>query len=525
MFAYLIFAGLMTVALLVAAWLTSMFLSRWTNRYESASRLALFRIVYSVVLLCELLQLIYCEPLIYDLVPGLVDNNMPINLVLYVWCFNTVLLGLGYCTRVVTITNFAFNLMVFSVSRGFEYHVDYAYTGINFLLMFAPVSRAYSLDARPSRGKRERDSRAALIPAVYSQLIVFFGIGIIYADSCLWKFWSHTWTHGLGVFSFASHPAFAWRDFSPILESRFLSLSAGYITLLFELMFIPLMWFHRPRYLLSAIGIGLHAGILLVFPIPWFGLCMMALYILVWPSHHHDKPDGYDLAIGNDTAFGSLSSSRLKWIVALMLVMQFNASLVGHARRLSIVSAENEVAERVEAISDSCTESFARPFFGIMTHPVFMDNHLALAQRQYRVSARNKWTRDEWTVPITTEDGIVNPWTSGRLWVNWTFRVAPFFESTPAVRNQFYRLLQFWTLRRGGLLEGTTFKIESRPMGLEDQWKAGQMSQRRAVEWEHIADVVWQDEQPVWTNVSSVSSLDDEGNVGNPVTPDAEPPQ
>lgn len=507
-----IFIGLLLGAFVIAACVSTWLLKRWADRYESASRLGLFRIAYSCVLLCEIGQLIYCEPLIYDRNPGLIDNNMPISFVLYVWCVNTVLLAIGYHTRFVTITNFAFGLMVFSVSRTYEYHVDYAYTGINFLLLFAPIAKAYSVDARKSR-RGSSSAEAPLVPAIYSQLIVFFGIGVVYADSCLWKFWSHNWTHGIGVFAFASHPGFAWVDFSPILESRLLSLASGYLTLTFEFLFVPLMWLRRPRYVLSVIGIALHVGILLVFPIPWFGLCMTALYILVWPTRYVDKPATPPQLSINDTAFGRLTLPQLRWLVAFMLALQFNASIIGNTRRLAL-PVDDKTAQSLETASHALGSNFSRPLFGIVTHPVFIDDHLTLAQNQFRITAVNKWTDEEWTVPITTKEGTAHPLNSGRLWVNWMFRVGPYFEATPAIRDQFYRALEFWTFREGQLLEGTTFKVESRHHPLEKQWQPQLMAQRRATPWTHVADVIWQDGKPTWVpNAPAGSPPSAPGNV------------
>ena len=493
---YLIFLGLLLIAGLASLVLASWFCKTWIGRYESANRLAVFRIVYSVVLLAELCQLIYCEPLIYDFEPGRIENNMQMNVALYVWCGVAVLLGLGLWTRVVTILNFAFTLTTFSVSHTFEYHVDYAYTGINFLLLFAPVANRFSVDAWwAARSGKPLSMR---IPAIYGQMFVLFGIGVVYADSCLWKFASHNWSHGLGVFAPASHPAFAWIDFSPILESKFLSLSAGYLTLAFELLFVPLMWFHRPRYILCLVGVGLHVGIILVFPIPWFGLCMLVLYFLVWPPSYEDAVPGSQ---ADPAAAGWLAAHPgiLRAMIVLLLVLQLNASLISKARR-AFSPMGPEVVESIGRKSHQLTGMIARPIFGIVTHPVFVDNHLAVSNVQHRVTARNSEHGEEWVVPITTADGLAHPMTSGRLWSHWMFRVSPRLAGTG--RPELNRLLQFWSFKEGKHLRGTVFTVERRKMGIEQTWRPNILVDRRAVEWYPAWRIDWQDE-PVWTSLKS----------------------
>jgi hypothetical protein len=490
MSAYLLFLILMASVLLLVVVPSSWYCRRWIRRFEPASRLAAFRILYALVLLCELLQLIYCESLIYDRVPWLVDNNMPVTFALYIWVVLTICLAVGYQTRFVTVMNFALNLVVFSASHRFEYHVDYAYTAINFLLMLAPVSAAYSIDARLRSGRRRRDTPTVLVPAVYSQLLVWFGVGIVYADSCYWKLTSWNWTHGLGLFAYASHPAFTWYDFSAILDSRFLSLGCGWLTLAFEILFIPLFCWHRSRYALAVIGIGLHLGILMVFPIPWFGLCMACLYVLVWPVKYQTPPSNDASVWDEGTAFGRLTASHLAWLIALLLTLQFNATVIGNSQSMLRSVAGDDLTLEVDTVSRSVVNNFSRPLFGIVTHPVFMDVHLQLARQQYRIIAQNQMTLEQWVVPITTEAGLAHPLTSGRLWVNWMFRVAPYMRDNSSARREFQRLLLFWTIRQGKTLNGTVFSVQSRPVELAQDWQSNLLTRRRAVPWTHRASVV-----------------------------------
>ena len=57
----------------------------------------------------------------------------------------------------------------------------------------------------------------------------------------------------------------------------------GYLTLVFETLFLFVFWFRKCRVICLIIGVGLHLGIFFVFPIPWFALSVATVYILLVP--------------------------------------------------------------------------------------------------------------------------------------------------------------------------------------------------------------------------------------------------
>ena len=67
-------------------------------------------------------------------------------------------------------------------------------------------------------------------------------------------------------------------------NQQVLMLTLGYATVVFEGLFAFLMWSRRWRWPLLIVGLGLHVGIIVMFPIPWFGLAVVALYSLMVPD-------------------------------------------------------------------------------------------------------------------------------------------------------------------------------------------------------------------------------------------------
>ncbi len=58
----------------------------------------------------------------------------------------------------------------------------------------------------------------------------------------------------------------------------------GYFVIVFETLFIFLFWFRPLRIPLLLIGILFHLGILIIYPIPWFALTVIAVYLLLLPE-------------------------------------------------------------------------------------------------------------------------------------------------------------------------------------------------------------------------------------------------
>lgn len=95
------------------------------------------------------------------------------------------------------------------------------------------------------------------------------------------------WLGGLGVWLPSSLPWGTWLDLSFILNQKYLMYFLGYLTLFFQVTYIFLVWFKKLKPFYLIVGIGLHIGIVLSFPIPWFGLAMVALYIGIMPSIYY----------------------------------------------------------------------------------------------------------------------------------------------------------------------------------------------------------------------------------------------
>lgn len=252
-----------------------------------AGGIALFRIFYCLVLLCEVIQLFYFRNLIYDKIPFIIPADVDFTLPLIFWMISILFLVFGLYTRQAAIVNYLFSLTFIGTIDTYEYHMFYVYMGVNFLLIFLNSSQVYSLDRLRLKLKYS-NTRFNYVPSdkvsvLNYYIVVLVAIGFVYADSVFFKLTSHNWMHGIGLWLPASLPSVVHANLSWLLNVKAITLFLGYLTLVFETVFIFLFWNKKFRVVLLLVGVGLHLGIAVVFPIPWFGLGVSALYLLLVP--------------------------------------------------------------------------------------------------------------------------------------------------------------------------------------------------------------------------------------------------
>ena len=104
------------------------------NKKVSASGLALFRIFYGFVLLFEVMQLFYFRHLIFDKIPYFEPSEIDFTIPLVLWMVSISCIILGFFTRFSSVINYLFSIVFLSTISSYEYHMFYAYMGVNFLL-------------------------------------------------------------------------------------------------------------------------------------------------------------------------------------------------------------------------------------------------------------------------------------------------------------------------------------------------------------------------------------------------------
>lgn len=255
--------------------------------------LSIFRIAYSLILLAEICQIYYFRHLIYDKIPYILPAEINFAIPLMFWGTSVLFLLLGAFTRTAALINYLLSAILIGSISSYEYHMFYAYMGMNFLLLFLPVSRNLSLDRLLTKLKYSNTRFNYNPPTTVSVLAYFvpllIGVALVYFDSIFFKFASEFWRNGLGLWLPSSLPQATLLPIEFILNRKEVVIFLGYLTVAFEAVFIFTFFRKKWRVFLMFIGLGLHIGILICYPIPWFALGMCAIYLLMVPVSFWEK--------------------------------------------------------------------------------------------------------------------------------------------------------------------------------------------------------------------------------------------
>lgn len=335
--------------------------------------MSLFRVAYSLVVLAEIWSMWRWRETYFD---SWVEWLLPL------WVVAVIALLAGAWTRLAAVANFGLGSVVLAAAYPFTYHADVVMLTVNFLLLFIPTAGPLSVDRL---GGRANEGVVRFAPNV----LLFVAVGLFYFDSVLWKIGSETWRNGLGFWKPASLPQLARVDLGTILDVYPLVLVLGYGILVFEGVFLVLMWFERLRIPLLVVGAALHLGIAIVFPIPLFGLVMVAVLLLLLPSQ------------------GLGRQGEIRPLVAVAVFL--SAAQVVASLQVSWVPLPDSIRD----ISAAATSITSR-VIGVREHPLFLDQHLTNVPAQ-RVESNGK------LLPFSRADGSPGMWLTGRRYGVWVW--------------------------------------------------------------------------------------------------------
>jgi len=351
----------------------SKLLRKYFDKKIDGTGLAIFRIAYCTVLLCEIAQLFYFRHLVFDKIPYIQIAEINFAIPIGIWFISVLMILFGVCTRFSSIINYLMSLILIATISSYEYHVFYAYMGINFLLMFIPVSQCLSFDRLFQKLKNSNTTfqynPTKKVSQIYYFMPLFLAVGLIYFDSIFIKIMEYSWQSGLGMWMPSSLPVMVHNNISFLLNQKWIMVSLGYLTLLFEVSFIFLFTKKVMRMPLFLIGVGLHVGIFIVFPIPWFALTYIALYILLIPVSFWKKKNKSE-DVPNLTVY--YDSECPLCVRTKIVVTHFDTSNKIRFKTVQFDSSQNEKLKDIptDTLLDDihCVDSKGKVYNGVMTY-------------------------------------------------------------------------------------------------------------------------------------------------------------
>ncbi|MEY4211771.1 MAG: hypothetical protein RLZ92_2152 [Pseudomonadota bacterium] len=261
------------------------------QKKASATGVGLFRMLFGLVTLQEVLFLIFFNHLIFDPIPFL-DVEFPmISFFLWLWALVAFCLVIGYRCQQASIVNYLFWLIFVNftpMQRDFDGGFDLFMIGANFFLIFMPLDKAFAIDnlrkklATPFVHYSNYTKPQVTVLAYYLPVIIC--LGFLYSDSVIHKMFAPHWRNGLGGWLPSSMPYYmSALDMSWLLNNEMLQKLIGYTILVFQFSFLVLFHYRLLRPLYFLVGIALHVGITLSFNIYPFGMGMLIFYSLMMP--------------------------------------------------------------------------------------------------------------------------------------------------------------------------------------------------------------------------------------------------
>ncbi|HEY8218542.1 MAG TPA: DCC1-like thiol-disulfide oxidoreductase family protein [Methylobacter sp.] len=261
------------------------------SKQVPAIGIGLFRILYGLITLQEIIFLLYFNHLIFDPIPY-IDVEFPmIPFFLCLWAVIAAFVTAGYRYQFAVTCNYIIWIIFVNftpMQRDFDGGFDLFMIGAGFFLLFMPGDRAFSIDSL-----RRKLSTPFTHYSVYPKptvsvlayyLPVAICLGFLYFDSAIHKMFAEHWRNGLGTWLPATQPYYVSAiDMSYLLNNKLLQNFLGYTILIFQFTFIFFFAQRQLRVVYLLVGLGLHLGITLSFNIYPFGLGMLSFYTLLVP--------------------------------------------------------------------------------------------------------------------------------------------------------------------------------------------------------------------------------------------------
>ena len=475
------------------------------DRPVDALGLSFFRIAYSLVLLLEVKQIFTFRELIFSEVSSATPSLITGLLVL--WALVLVFLLAGCFTCLAAGLNYIIGIFIVWQMPAFKYHLDFVMTTVNFLLLFLPVSAGLSLDRYLGIRQHPEENIPDQLSSLYVWVLVILGLGLVYLDSAVNKLSSPIWLSGLGFWLPSSLPLNGQTNLSWLLNQQFLVRVIGYVILIFEILFIFLIWFRPLRWFLLIIGVLLHLGIGIAYPIPNFALLMLTLYIPLLPDAVWQK---LRLACGqkirennfSENSYASTNTIRQRNSNSYLIALFLMYALLGQFMcMLAAPVVQESVAHRpVKKIIDR-TQSLFKPFYfinqkflGIVSHDIFLDKHFANFNQIINIYyTGNKAALVP--LPLFTQTGQPGTYSTGRIWTKWAYRVTGAKPDSEKLSLGIKNFTYFWAQQQGVSLDKAVFIIQVKNIKAAHTWEKDFLNRQMQQPWVPVGRVYWQNQQ------------------------------
>jgi hypothetical protein len=234
-------------------------------------------------------------------------------------------------------------------------------------------------------------------------------------------------------------------------------------------LFFPLIYlWRRTRLLGLLIGIGLHLGIAMMFPHPWFAGLMLIFYVALLPEAWVTRQ--------------RLENTQWRYPLRVAVLLSILTAWVYIPNYVSYRPAQQVLKTVRKALAVAT---------GIATHKVFEDSGFAHYEHQMRLTASG--SSPDKSIPYS-RDGLYAWSVWDRVWEFWLKRTQSPFVPIPQAELNLTRWASFYW-------PANTVLIEARPQTVELHGiDTGLFSKNRAAAWREIGFIDTRSRRITWLN-------------------------
>ncbi|GAB3529396.1 hypothetical protein GCM10027443_08630 [Pontibacter brevis] len=488
--------------------------------------LSVFRVFFSLILIIEVAKVFYFRHLYFDPIPYIVEAELSFSLVLLGWLAVLFFLLMGFFTRTAALINYVLALVFFSSFTTVKYHFDAALVGLSFLLIILPISKRLSIDNLLDKLQKPQEGEQK-VRKVYYFLPVLLVLCLQYLDSFFHKAASPMWLKGLGVWLPASLPNQIYNAHFWLLNQKELIIGLSYLVMLLELFFIFLLPLRSVRPWLALVGVSMHIGIALTFPIPSFGFTFAVVYLLLLPESFWFK-----ISLKSKYWRSNLASAlqRLFWLKHFLVLLPEHRQVAREVGGYSIKRREQVkvkllyfftcylilaqfirllnaplLVNATEYIRMSGFRSYAEKAFlplsvingkllGVTENLIYT----GFEEGSYHILAVAYVGPDKKTtwLPIIDRQGMASTYSFGRMFTKWSRTIGAYPEDTAQVKDGLARFTSFWAAKHNIPLQQATFRVLAKEVAVQFRWEKDFLQKQMNRPWRKAGTLTWQNNQP-----------------------------
>lgn len=222
-------------------------------------------------------------------------------------------------------------------------------------------------------------------PFMHPALAVIHNVGVllilaqlcfVYMSTGLYKVMGELWQNGTALYYILRVDEFSLPGVAELIyRNLYLVVFGTYATVLFEVMFVPLLFNRWTRYCVMAAGVCFHLGIAVVMGLVTFGWSMLSVYPVLLTDHEYRgiigwvrKRFGLTLLYDADCAFCSRVVRLLERADLFSLVdytpyqrpgvlARYGIPLEKAERRMQAITPGGKMAEGIDSMAQICGRS------------------------------------------------------------------------------------------------------------------------------------------------------------------------